>query len=111
MPYRDTPVVRDHRLWQGARPLTVGTAAWFRWLEEADCFCYMSSHSSYRLTIRKEKRRNSWYWYAYLKADRKLHNAYLGRSQTLTAARLAGVFQHLLAQLHSTEKTASMREG
>jgi hypothetical protein len=111
MPYRETPVVRDHHLWQQATaPLAVGTAAWFRWLDQADHFCYMSSHSSYRLTLRKEKRRNGWYWYAYLKVDRKLHNAYLGRSQALTEEKLAWALQHLLTKVHNTKQTASEKK-
>ena len=110
MPYRGTPVVRDGLLLrQAATPLALGTAAWFGWLEKANCFCYLSSHSSYRLTIRKEKRRNRWYWYAYLKVDRKLHNAYLGQSQALTEERLAWALQHLLAKCN-TQKTASEKE-
>lgn len=112
MPQAGTPVVRDCRLWRPAeRPLVVGTAAWFAWLEQADCFCYMASHSGYRLTVRKEKRRNQWYWYAYLKVDRKLHNAYLGRSQAVTEERLTWALQHLLVKRHGKpQKTASIKE-
>jgi hypothetical protein len=103
-------VVRDGLLLrQAAVPLPVGTAAWFGWLAEADCFCYMASHSSYRLTIRKEKRRNSFYWYAYLKIDRKLHNAYLGQAQALTEEKLAWALQHLLVKCNA-QKTASEKK-
>lgn len=110
MPYRGTPVVRDNLLLrQGVPSLMVGTPAWFAWLEEVDCFCYLSSHSSYRLTIRKEKRRNSFYWYAYLKVDRKLHNAYLGQARALTEEKLAWALRHLLVKC-TPQKTASEKK-
>jgi hypothetical protein len=90
-------VVRDDLLSLSARQLIrVGTPAWFAWLEQATSFSYRPARSSYRLSFRKEKRRHQWYWYAYLKEDGKLHNAYVGCSPALTAARLRAVTQQLV---------------
>jgi LuxR family transcriptional regulator, maltose regulon positive regulatory protein len=86
-----TPVVRDGYLYvAGCRPLPVGSAAWFTWLQTARLFSYQASQGD-RLTLRKEKRRQGDYWYAYLKRNRKLHNAYAGRSAALTPERLASL--------------------
>ena len=74
-----TPVVRaDYLHVTGCQPLPVGSDEWFTWLQTARLFSYQASHGD-RLTLRKEKRRRGDYWYAYLKRDRKLHNAYAGR--------------------------------
>lgn len=90
-----TPVVRAGYLYvAGCQPLPVGSDEWFAWLQTARLFSYQASQGD-RLTLRKEKRRQGDYWYAYLKRDRKLHNAYVGRSASLTPERLAS----LLAQL------------
>ena len=53
----------------------------------------------YSLTLRKEKRRQHWYWYAYLKSGNKLHNAYAGRTEALSAARLDQVAYGLLQKV------------
>jgi LuxR family maltose regulon positive regulatory protein len=90
-------VVRDDLLSLSARQLIrVDTPAWFAWLEQATSFSYRPGRSSYRLSFRKEKRRHQSYWYAYLKEDGKLHNAYVGCSPALTAARLRAVTQQLV---------------
>ena len=95
MAQEGTPVVRGGYLYlSGGRPIPLGSARWFSWLETA---CLFSYHSTYgrRMTLRKEKRRHSVYWYAYLKKERKLHNAYAGRSAALTPERLAALLEQL----------------
>ena len=89
MPYQQMPWVR-----QGQVVLTTGqrivldTPAWFAWLGQISSFCYSGSHPWLRLTVRREKRRQQSYWYAYSKIDGKLHNIYLGKQDTLTQTRL-----------------------
>ena len=89
MPYHQMPWVR-----QGQVVLTTGqrivldTPAWFAWLNQISSFCYSGSHPWLRLTVRREKRRQQFYWYAYSKIDGKLHNIYLGKQHHLTQARL-----------------------
>jgi hypothetical protein len=103
MAYQGTPIVRHNTLRLPATsPIAVGSRAWFAWLATASSFCYMHDPSTYRLTLRKEKRRNTFYWYAYLKVDSKLHNAYVGSSPALTAQRLEAVAIKLVRQLYAT---------
>jgi LuxR family maltose regulon positive regulatory protein len=78
--------------------LTIDTAAWFAWLETASTFSFVSDVGSF--TARKERastRRGGWYWKAYRKQHGKLFSRYLGKSETLTLARLQEVAQELAA--------------
>ena len=88
MAYQGTPVVYNHTLKADRRTIQVGSVAWFQWLETVDAFSFQYPRSHTRLTIRKERRRHQFYWYAYTKYDSKLHNAYVGSSQYLTHDRL-----------------------
>lgn len=90
-----TPVVRGGYLHlAGERPIPLGSARWFSWLETAYLFSYHSPCGR-RMTLRQEKRRHRSYWYAYLKKERRLYNAYAGRSATLTPERLAALLEQL----------------
>ena len=83
--------------------LTVDTAAWFAWLETASTFSFVSETGS--LTARREQaghKRGGWYWKAYRKQHGKLTSRYLGKSETLTLARLQAVAQALAATLVET---------
>jgi LuxR family maltose regulon positive regulatory protein len=94
------PLVRDRRLCLSDQsPVVVDTKAWFAWLAQATHFSYQPTTATYRLTLRKEKRRQRDYWYAYLKNDGKLHNAYVGRPEDVTADRLEQVGSHLIAKV------------
>ena len=113
MAYTGTPVVRNDRLSlpDGCTPIGVGTEGWFCWLHTATHFSYRLPQSAYSLTLRKEKRKQHDYWYAYLKDDSKLHNAYVGRSPTLTAAHLAAVAQHLLTKVRQAHRATQPQGG
>lgn len=100
MPKADMPVLRDGQLHLADHPsIAVNTEAWFTWLRQANRFCYWPSTASFRLTVRKERRRHTDYWYAYLKYARKLHNAYVGRTEAVTSERLQQVLVHLMHKL------------
>jgi hypothetical protein len=89
MPYRGTPWVKQGRLMtETGQSITIGSPSWFDWLQTATRFCYSPENSTYRLTARKEKRRQNSYWFGYLKIGRKLHNIYLGKAEGLTKTRL-----------------------
>ena len=107
MAYQRMPVVRNGRLHlpDSPAPIAVDSAHWFAWLEEAQRFSYMSARNSYRMTVRKEKRRHDLYWYAYLKEAGKLHNAYVGRSQAATAQRLEQTIQRLVTKARQYRST------
>src|SRR5256886_6181185 len=76
--------------------LIVDTAAWFAWLETASTFSFGSSEGLF--TARREQaghKRGGWYWKAYRKQHGKLSSRYLGKSETVTLARLQTVAQAL----------------
>jgi hypothetical protein len=101
MAYTGTPRVRQRRLWlDKATDIDLDTPAWFHWLQTATHFSYaLGAPTYYSLTLRKENRRHTYYWYAYLKTDSKLHNAYAGRTEALSSAHLDGVAQTLLTKV------------
>src|SRR5215472_9421507 len=78
------------------RVLTVGTAAWFAWLETASTFSFVSEEGLF--TARREQsghKRGGWYWKAYRKQHGKLYSRYLGKSETITLGRLQAVAKAL----------------
>ena len=84
--------------------LTVGTTAWFAWLETASTFSFVSDLGTF--TARKEQaghKRGGWYWKAYRKQQGKLFSLYLGKSETLTLVRLYAVAQALADSRGSSE--------
>lgn len=98
MPYKDMPWIRgDETLYlSDSNAIRVGSSAWFVWLEQVHAFCYQPPGSTGRMTVRREKRRQTFYWYAYMKNARKLHNIYVGKTESLTVDRLHAVFDALL---------------
>ena len=114
MAYAGTPVVRNQLVWlsNAATNIQLDTPGWFLWLQTATSFSYpLGRPTDYRLTLRKEKRRHGWYWYAYLKTDSKLHNSYVGRSENLTTERLGQVAQKLMDKVTQAQRAASAKGG
>ena len=67
-----------------------GSTTWFDWLAEVSSFAFVGQAGSF--TARKEAaQRGDRYWYAYLRAGRKLAKKYLGKTADLTLARLEEV--------------------
>src|SRR6266487_4166326 len=92
--------------------LTVDTAAWFAWLETASTFSFGSSEGLF--TARREQaghKRGGWYWKAYRKQQGKLSSRYLGKSETLTLARLQTVAQTMVAALDETAPDTDAEEA
>jgi LuxR family transcriptional regulator, maltose regulon positive regulatory protein len=92
--------------------LPVDTAAWFAWLETASTFSFVSETGS--LTARREQaghKRGGWYWKAYRKQHGKLSSRYLGKSETVTLARLQAVAQALADALVETAPDADADEA
>jgi hypothetical protein len=84
----NTLLVKDGFLYPGSgRRIRLETVAWFTWLASATLFSYPAA-TGFCLTLRREKRRNSFYWFAYLKKGGNLHKKHVGRSAALTIARL-----------------------
>ncbi|MBC8075869.1 MAG: hypothetical protein H7Y32_07330 [Chloroflexales bacterium] len=106
---QSTPYVYEHWLADEARPeqvIRLDSAAWFAWLEAPSTtrFAYpvFDPRCGYivgTMTVRKERRkRGGWYWSVYRRAGGRLHKQYLGRSATVTQARLAAIAAGLLAE-------------
>lgn len=116
MAYTGTPIMRNGQVWvtQQAIAIQVDTPAWFGWLHTTTSFSYaLGAPTYYSLTLRKEKRRHHCYWYAYLKSGNKLHNAYVGRTAALSAARLDQVAHSLLQKVrqHDVLTDEKKKEG
>ena len=96
---RTTPQVHgDVLIVAGAAPITVGSPAWFAWLEQATTFTFAASTG--RFTARKEPRvRGGAYWKAYRTLHGKQRRVYLGRSGDLTPERLHAGAASLAAML------------
>jgi hypothetical protein len=104
MAYTGTPTVAGGYLaTANGESIQLDTSAWFAWLETAVSFSYASQRlGSYRLHLRKRKRRSRSYWYAHLKIAAKLYNSYAGSSAQLTAAHLDEVGLRLLDKKRSS---------
>lgn len=109
MPNTGTPWVRQGQLvTTTGRRIRLDTAAWFAWLQTVASFCYSCRHTTWRLTVRLEKRGRHRYWYGYAKSDAKLHNVYLGKTEQLTQARLEQACRDLADKVYQ-EKEGSMK--
>ena len=112
MPYRGTPWVKQGRLMtKTGQSIIVGSPAWFDWLQTATHFCYSASHPVDRFTARKEKRRHNFYWFGYLKINRKLHNVYLGKAEQLTPDRLEQACEQLMQKSRQNRSMRKTNDG
>jgi len=96
-----TPKVQYNQLYlNGTRTpvCQVGSSDWFAWLETASSFRYYTTRQTqvarghtralFPISVRKEKRRQGYLWYAYRRAHGLLHKRYVGNTTTLTRERL-----------------------
>ncbi len=104
MAHIDIPLVSHGRLlWPDATEdrqshILVGSDTWYTWLTDEQNRSFSFRTPLDTITVRRERQRNGWYWYAYCKRQGKLRKAYLGRTEELTLERLNAV----TATLHST---------
>lgn len=92
--------LHDH---EGKQIVALNSKDWFAWAddEENRAFHYVDPTGGF--CARKErKQRGQWYWVAYRQIHNHLHKAYLGKTETLTKARL-GAASELLAK-HAVEE-------
>lgn len=69
-------------------PISVGSVAWFTWLHEPSNRAFLFSTPEGRLYVRREQKRNSFYWYAVRKSRGKVRKVYVGKAEELTVERL-----------------------
>jgi LuxR family maltose regulon positive regulatory protein len=87
----------------GASEIRLDSPEWFAWLDAPTTtrFAYpiYDRRCGYIvgvMTVRKESRqRGGWYWTAYRRVGTKLRKCYLGRSATVTLARLTAIAAHI----------------
>lgn len=88
------------------RDLRLDTPAWFAWLEASETRSFAYGLVDPRqgwiagfMTVRKDRReRGGWYWSVFRRQGSRMRRFYLGRAEQVTAARLAGIAQQLLAE-------------
>lgn len=94
-----------------AHTIAVGSRGWFAWLcqETPSSFSYQTPDGA--ITIRPEKKRQGWYWYAYHAAHGSLRKSYLGKADSITAERLRLVAATLThqPQPETPEPSSSVR--
>lgn len=96
-----TPKVQGERLYLAGdtKPACqLDTPEWFAWLEADTSFRYYTrqqipvSHGYTRsmrpISVRKEKRRQGYLWYAYIRTHGQLYRRYVGKTAALTQCKL-----------------------
>jgi predicted ATPase/DNA-binding CsgD family transcriptional regulator len=90
------PVVTENTLCyqeQGhEQTVSVGTPAWYAWLQTARAFTYRTFSAQFTARCeRASNGRGDWYWKAYRRQGGKLRTAYLGKAECLSPERLQAV--------------------
>jgi hypothetical protein len=83
--------------------IAVGSEAWYQWLTAEQHQSFAFRHALGAFTMRPERKRQGWYWYAYRKQEGKLRKAYLGKAEELTLARLNQVAAMLVSRGDSAD--------
>ena len=109
---KTTPKVQGKQLYlnhQKSPVCQLGSPAWFLWLNAIPAFRYYSQRRravapAYTrplrpISLRKEKRRRGYLWYAYIRTHGQLYKRYVGKTMTLTVARLDEIAAELDAAL------------
>src|SRR5215472_6986053 len=78
--------------------IAVESEAWYQWLAAEQNQSFTFRHPLGTYTIRRERKHQGWYWYAYRKQEGKLRKAYLGKTEELTLARLNQVATMLVSR-------------
>lgn len=69
--------------------IALDSPTWFAWLADDAHHSFHFTHAFGDFTARKErKQRGQWYWVAYRQVRGTLYKTYIGKSATLTHARL-----------------------
>ena len=89
---------------QQEQSIVVGSTAWWQWLDASSTSSFRFEEAGARFTARREQKGGGLYWYAYRKQQGRLHKTYLGRSEELTAERLARA-AHTLDQTYQASPT------
>ena len=101
----EQPVVRRNgtqqallTYWQDEQEqhISVGTGAWYAWLETARIFRFISDEGTFSAhKARSGNGRGGWYWRAHRRRQGRLLRCYLGKSEDLDLQRLTGAARQL----------------
>lgn len=83
----------------------IGSAEWAEWLASADGGSFTWASSAGTFTIRRERKGQMPYWYAYHTHHGKLHKRYVGRARDVTLERLNMLAASVAGALPSSEVT------
>ena len=113
---RRLPFVADqclHVSQELSDPILVDSEAWYSWLaaEQHQSFAFICQLGSF--TVRRERRRQQWYWYLYHKQEGKLRKAYLGKTEEMSLERLNAVTAKMVVQgdLHADAHARVLAPG
>lgn len=83
-PYLSYSIADENGVLIGAR-IKINSDDWWTWLnsEHDDKKRFYVDSMPYEYTARREKRRNTYYWYAYKKFNEQLYKVYMGSSDKL----------------------------
>jgi LuxR family transcriptional regulator, maltose regulon positive regulatory protein len=91
--------------------VSLDSPAWFGWLADDAHRCFHFVHPAGDFTARKErKQRGHWYWVAYRQMHGRLYKTYLGKTDTLTRARLDAAATDLANAEHRVAAAPSADE-
>jgi predicted ATPase/DNA-binding CsgD family transcriptional regulator len=79
----------------------VGSDAWYAWLQSEGARSFTLKSEQGTFTVRRERKRNGWYWYIYRKHQGKLYKAYLGKAEEISRERLFTVVEELAGRSES----------
>ncbi len=88
--------------------IALDSPAWFAWLADDGHHSFHFTHPCGDFTARKErKQRGQWYWVAYRQVRGILYKTYLGKSATLTHARLCAAADTLAHRADAAQAVPS----
>jgi LuxR family transcriptional regulator, maltose regulon positive regulatory protein len=101
----------QHRGESSSSPLEIeDTPGFLRLVDDSSSFAFQGRHG--RLTLRKESRRHGeGYWYAYRSQGRRTRKKYLGRTPSLSIARLEDSAEALNAEPRASTDEHSQVQG
>jgi LuxR family maltose regulon positive regulatory protein len=101
---------QTYKMYEGkgneALDLIPGSRTWLAWVNQLSSFAFHGRNGFY--TVRKEYRRGTGYWYAYVRIEGKLTKRYVGKSTELTLDGLERLAQEIWA---SPQSIVSQDEG
>lgn len=91
---KNTPVLESGTLYtndENTSGIRIDTPAWYAWTLDNDAFYFKSERVGF--SLRKERQRNGWFWYAYKRIGGRLLKRYVGVDVTAAGLEvLAAVF-------------------